>query len=98
MVLIVSPVHFLLSFLFLPVLFFLSFSSFPFSFSLAPPARAPGYEIRNTLVTDLSPDNKVKASMNEINASRRLKEAASHKAEADKTKQVKAAEAEADAR
>jgi hypothetical protein len=36
--------------------------------------------------------------MNEINASRRLKEAASHKAEADKTKQVKGAEAEAEAR
>jgi hypothetical protein len=49
-------------------------------------------------VTDLSPDSKVKASMNEINASRRLKEAASHKAEADKVKQVKAAEAEAEAR
>jgi regulator of protease activity HflC (stomatin/prohibitin superfamily) len=57
-----------------------------------------GYEIRNTLVTDLSPDSKVKASMNEINASRRLKEATAHKAEADKTKQVKAAEAEAEAR
>merc|ERR1712032_1516868 len=57
-----------------------------------------GYEIINTLVTDLSPDNRVKASMNEINASRRLKEAASHKAEADKVKQVKAAEAEAEAR
>ena len=57
-----------------------------------------GYEIRNTLVTDLSPDIKVKTSMNEINAARRLKEAAAHKAEADKTKQVKAAEAEAEAR
>jgi len=57
-----------------------------------------GYEILTTLVTDLSPDAKVKASMNEINASRRLKEAASHKAEADKVKQVKAAEAEAEAR
>ena len=57
-----------------------------------------GYEIRNTLVTDLSPDVKVKTSMNEINAARRLKEAAAHKAEADKTKQVKAAEAEAEAR
>jgi regulator of protease activity HflC (stomatin/prohibitin superfamily) len=32
-----------------------------------------GYEISNTLVTDLSPDAKVKASMNEINAARRLK-------------------------
>ena len=60
--------------------------------------REYGYEIRNTLVTDLAPDARVKASMNEINASRRLKEAASHKAEADKTKQVKGAEAEAEAR
>jgi regulator of protease activity HflC (stomatin/prohibitin superfamily) len=57
-----------------------------------------GFEIKNCLVTDLAPDNKVKASMNEINASRRLKEAASHKAEADKVKQVKAAEADAEAR
>lgn len=57
-----------------------------------------GYEINQTLVTDLSPDARVKASMNEINASKRLKEAASHKAEADKVKQVKAAEAEAEAR
>eukprot|EP00934_Nitzschia_sp_Nitz4_P001380 Nitzschia sp. Nitz4//scaffold5_size260463//182877//183808//NITZ4_001005-RA/size260463-augustus-gene-0.17-mRNA-1//1//CDS//3329555409//1380//frame0 len=57
-----------------------------------------GYEIKKTLVTDISPDSRVKASMNEINASRRLKEAASHKAEADKVKQVKAAEAEAEAR
>jgi len=57
-----------------------------------------GYDILNALVTDLSPDSKVKASMNEINASKRLKEAAAHKAEADKTKQVKAAEAEAESR
>jgi len=57
-----------------------------------------GYEILNTLVTDLSPDARVKASMNEINASKRLKEAASHRAEADKVQQVKAAEADAEAR
>jgi regulator of protease activity HflC (stomatin/prohibitin superfamily) len=57
-----------------------------------------GYEILTTLVTDLAPDSKVKASMNEINASRRLKEAAAHKAEADKVRQVKGAEAEAEAR
>lgn len=57
-----------------------------------------GYSIVNTLVTDLAPDSKVKASMNEINAARRLKEAASHQAEADKVRQVKAAEAEAEAR
>merc|ERR1719221_1772307 len=36
--------------------------------------------------------------MNEINASKRLKEAASHKAEAEKIRQIKAAEAEAEAR
>jgi len=57
-----------------------------------------GYEIMESLVTDLSPDAKVKASMNEINASRRLKEAAHHKAEADKIKQIKAAEAEAESK
>lgn len=57
-----------------------------------------GYEILTSLVTDLSPDGRVKASMNEINASKRLKEAASHKAEADKVQQVKAAEADAEAR
>lgn len=57
-----------------------------------------GYEILNTLVTDMSPDARVKASMNEINASKRLKEAAAHKAEADKVQQVKAAEADAEAR
>jgi len=57
-----------------------------------------GYEIQGALVTDMSPDAKVKASMNEINASKRLKEAAGEKAEADKIRQVKAAEAEAEAR
>jgi len=57
-----------------------------------------GYEILSSLVTDLSPDAGVKRSMNEINASKRLKEAATHQADADKIKQVKAAEAEAEAR
>jgi len=57
-----------------------------------------GYEILNTLVTDLSPDATNKASMNEIMASKRLKEAASHQAEADKVQQVKAAEADAESR
>ncbi len=52
----------------------------------------------NTLVIDMAPDSRVKASMNEINASKRLKEASSHKAEADKVQQVKAAEADAEAR
>jgi len=57
-----------------------------------------GYSIVNTLVTDLAPDSRVKASMNEINAAKRLKEAASHQAEADKVRLVKNAEAEAEAR
>jgi len=57
-----------------------------------------GYEIVQTLVTDLSPDGKVKQSMNEINANRRLKEAAQHKAEAEKTMLVKAAEADAESK
>jgi regulator of protease activity HflC (stomatin/prohibitin superfamily) len=57
-----------------------------------------GYSIVNTLVTNLSPDAKVKASMNEINAAKRLKEAASHQAEAVKIRLVKAAEADAEAR
>mmetsp|Transcript_26693 Transcript_26693/g.55718 ORF Transcript_26693/g.55718 Transcript_26693/m.55718 type:complete len:283 (+) Transcript_26693:34-882(+) len=57
-----------------------------------------GYEIMESLVTDLSPDQRVKASMNEINASKRLKEASMHKADADKIRMVKAAEAEAEAR
>lgn len=65
---------------------------------LAQVMRDYGYEILNTLVTDMSPDERVKASMNEINASKRLKEAASHKAEADKVMQVKNAEADAEAR
>jgi len=57
-----------------------------------------GYEIMNTLVTGLDPDQTNKDSMNNITASKRLKEAASHKAEANKVQQVKAAEAEAEAR
>jgi len=60
--------------------------------------REYGYEILNTLVTDLDPDAVNKASMNEITASKRLKEAASHKAEANKVQQVKAAEADAEAK
>lgn len=57
-----------------------------------------GYSIVKTLVTDLTPDARVKASMNEINAAKRLKEAASHQAEADKVRLVKNAEAEAESR
>ena len=41
-----------------------------------------GYEILAALVTNLSPDEKVQESMNEIEASKRLKEAIPHRAEA----------------
>ena len=43
-----------------------------------------GYLILNSLVTDMTPDYRVRNAMNEINASKRLKEAAAEKAEGDK--------------
>eukprot|EP00921_Rhytidocystis_pertsovi_P001663 GHVQ01002830.1.p1 GENE.GHVQ01002830.1~~GHVQ01002830.1.p1 ORF type:complete len:282 (+),score=30.35 GHVQ01002830.1:369-1214(+) len=55
-----------------------------------------GYKIVAALVTDISPDEKVKDSMNEINANRRLRIAQSEKAEAEKMTQIKLAEAEAE--
>ena len=57
-----------------------------------------GYEIVKALVTDVDPDAKVKNSMNEINAAKRLKEAAKEYAEAEKIKVVAAAEAEAESK
>jgi regulator of protease activity HflC (stomatin/prohibitin superfamily) len=57
-----------------------------------------GYEIIAALVIDLDPNPHIKAAMNEINASQRLREAAAEKAEAEKILQVKAAEAEADSK
>ena len=55
-----------------------------------------GVRIHQCLVTDISPDAKVKFAMNEINASRRLRQAAAEKAEAEKLLIVKQAEAEAE--
>merc|ERR1719498_1530926 len=52
-----------------------------------------GYVIIQALVTDISPDARVKAAMNEINAAQRLRVAAQDKAEAEKIVVVKAAEA-----
>ena len=57
-----------------------------------------GFRIRDCLVIDIDPDEKVKASMNEINANRRLRIAAQEKAEADKIMAVKKAEAEAESK
>ena len=57
-----------------------------------------GYKIVKTLITDINPDELVKASMNKINAATREKEAAVQEAEAEKIKIVKRAEAEADSK
>jgi regulator of protease activity HflC (stomatin/prohibitin superfamily) len=54
-----------------------------------------GYEIVIALVTDISPDDKVKAAMNDINAAVREREAATARGDANKVLQIKAAEAEA---
>ncbi len=56
-----------------------------------------GYQIQNTLVTDISPtDPRVRESMNRINAAQREREAASAEGEAVKIRAIKAAEAEAE--
>lgn len=57
-----------------------------------------GYNIVRALVTDIEPDERVKASMNEINAQQRLRMAAEQQGEANKILQVKAAEAEAESK
>lgn len=56
-----------------------------------------GYQIANTLVTDISPtDARVRESMNRINAAQREREAASAEGEAVKIRAIKSAEAEAE--
>jgi regulator of protease activity HflC (stomatin/prohibitin superfamily) len=60
--------------------------------------REYGYEITETLVTDVIPNDIVKAAMNEVNASRRVKDAAPYKAEARRVGIVKAAEGLAEAK
>lgn len=53
-----------------------------------------GYGIEKALVTDIEPDPKVKEAMNEINAQKRLRIAATEKGEANRILRVKDAEAE----
>ena len=48
-----------------------------------------GYEIVETLVTDVRPDRKVRDAMNDINAQKRLRVAAQDTAEAQKMLIVK---------
>ena len=57
-----------------------------------------GYDILTALVTDIDPDERVKAAMNEINANQRLLEAAKAKGEAEKVLKVKQADAEAESK
>lgn len=57
-----------------------------------------GFNIINSLVTDIEPDGKVKDAMNEINAAQRMRVAANEKGEAEKILKVKAAEAEAESK
>jgi regulator of protease activity HflC (stomatin/prohibitin superfamily) len=54
-----------------------------------------GFNILTALVTDIIPDVKVKAAMNDINAAQRAQVAAQARGEAEKTLKVKQAEAEA---
>jgi regulator of protease activity HflC (stomatin/prohibitin superfamily) len=57
-----------------------------------------GYTILQALVNDIQPDAEVKAAMNKVNASARLKEAAKNEAEAKKIRVIAEAEAEARAK
>eukprot|EP00899_Mesostigma_viride_P012708 jgi/Mesvir1/21438/Mv20906-RA.1 len=57
-----------------------------------------GFMIHQALVTDIVPDAGVKHAMNEINAAQRLRMAAQDKAEAEKIRIVKAAEADAESK
>ena len=57
-----------------------------------------GYGIVKALVTDINPDETVKASMNAINAAQRERVAAEERGEAEKILQVKQAEAEAESK
>lgn len=57
-----------------------------------------GFEIVQTLIVDIEPDQHVKRSMNEINAASRMRVAANEKAEAEKILQIKRAEGEAESK
>lgn len=59
---------------------------------------AYGYEIVQTLIVDIEPDEQVKRAMNEINAAARMRVAANEKAEAEKILQIKRAEGEAESK
>lgn len=66
--------------------------------ALAASMNSYGYQIVNTLITDIRPDEKVRAAMNEINAAQRHREAAVSLAEAEKITRIKAAEADSESK
>ncbi len=55
-----------------------------------------GYTIIDTLVTKIVPDKEVESSMNKINASERLKQAAKNEADANYIREIRQAEADRD--
>lgn len=57
-----------------------------------------GYDIINTLITDIDPDIQVKHAMNRINAADREKTAAEYEAEAERIRIVAKAKAEAESK
>src|ERR1700689_3297540 len=57
-----------------------------------------GYSIVKVLISDIVPDQKVKAAMNDINAAQREREATVSRAETNKMLLVKQAEAEAESK
>jgi regulator of protease activity HflC (stomatin/prohibitin superfamily) len=57
-----------------------------------------GYSIVKVLISDIAPDQKVKAAMNDINAAQREREATVSRAETNKLLLVKQAEAEAESK
>ncbi|WJX88021.1 HIR complex subunit [Trifolium repens] len=59
---------------------------------------AYGYEIVQTLIVDIEPDEHVKKAMNEINAAARFRAAATEKAEAGKVLHIKRAEGDAESK
>lgn len=66
--------------------------------SLDESMREFGYAIVKSLITDIVPDLKVKAAMNDINAAAREREATVSRAETEKLLLVKKAEAEAESK
>jgi len=66
--------------------------------SLDASMREYGYSIVKVLISDIVPDQKVKAAMNDINAAQREREATVSRAETNKLLLVKQAEAEAESK